>query len=515
MRKTTAGAILLILIGGLGLLAWKLAMPLIFEQNQIGTSDASHSKGTIRIGGDNFLGYWFMTSPSMRKAASRDGIGIQFTDDGGAYADRLAKFSAGEYDCIVLPVNSYLTHGKAHQYPGVIVAGISESKGADGIVGYADRLPTKKINDLNDASLRIVYTSDSPSEFLIDLTIADFDLAQLRQDQNWRVEVGGSREVFKLAEKNQGDVFVLWEPDLSRAMRLPGMNYIWGSDKFSGYIVDVFVFNREFLKRKPDLAADFLKHYFRTISVYNNNRELMLDEMGRSTDLKSKEIEAIIEKIDWFDLNENCSDLFGITTRADRPAKDGMITTIIANTDVLMRTGKVTSDPLSGNPYLITNSTFIEQLFKSQGTAAVAAHRGLVDFDELSSTEWDRLGEVGVFRVEPITFQSWNNLLTQEGKDTVDRIASLLQHNYPNYRIIIRGHTGPGGDEAENKKLSLERAQSVLQYLKAVHSLQANRVHAKGVGSNIPPAQKPGESLRAFQYRQSRVEFIAVEGNSL
>ena len=31
--------------------------------------------------------------------------------------------------------------------------------------------------ELDDASLRIVYTRESPSSFLLDLTIADFELA--------------------------------------------------------------------------------------------------------------------------------------------------------------------------------------------------------------------------------------------------------------------------------------------------------------------------------------------------
>src|SRR5262249_12915507 len=148
------------------------------------------------------------------------------------------KFAAREYDAIVLPVNSYLLHGRAYQYPGVIVASISESRGADGIAAFADRLPTGKINDLNDASLRIVYTAESPSAFLLDLTIADFDLDQLRDSTKWQVELNGSRDVYERAAKGQGDVFVLWEPDLSRALKLPGIRYVWGSDKFSGYIID-------------------------------------------------------------------------------------------------------------------------------------------------------------------------------------------------------------------------------------------------------------------------------------
>jgi OOP family OmpA-OmpF porin len=91
----------------------------------------------------------------------------------------------------------------------------------------------------------------------------------------------------------------------------------------------------------------------------------------------------------------------------------------------------------------------------------------------------------------------------------------MLIHNYPSYRILVCGHTEPGGDENENEKLSLQRAQAVMQYLIAVHGIHPNRCRSKGIGSKSPPAKKPGESPRAYRYRLSRVEFKAFEDNLL
>ena len=81
--------------------------------------------------------------------------------------------------------------------------------------------------------------------------------------------------------------------------------------------------------------------------------------------------------------------------------------------------------------------------------------------------------------------------------------------------MLIRGHTGPGGSEEENIKLSLERARVVAQYLLAVHNINQNRVRAEGLGSSQPALKKPGESVRAYRYRLSRVEFVAVEEDRL
>jgi outer membrane protein OmpA-like peptidoglycan-associated protein len=517
MKKSAIGFILIVGIGILGILAIKFIKPILFEKSQSSTSDAVGSRHTIRIGGDNFLGYWFITSPEMRKMAARKGLQMDFNDDGGAYADRLSAFDKGNYDCIVLPVNSYLVHGAPYKFPGVIAAAISESKGADGIVGFADRFPSGKINDLNDPTLKIVYTADSPSSFLIDLTIADFDLDRLQENKEWQVKVGGSTEVLKQAKKGTGDVFVLWEPDLSKAMKLPGIKYIWGSDRFSGYIVDVFVFHRDYLKKHPDKVRDFLGVYFQIMGLYANNREKMIKEMSKSTDLKKDTIEEMLKKLDWFNLAENCERQFGISTRRDygSSAQEGVINTIIACTDVMIRTGTFQKDPLQGNPYLITNSSILEELSQTQVISVTSGGAQKQDFTALSDKEWAKLQEVGTFRVQPITFQSWNNLLTDEGKEIVDKIALLLTNNYPGYRVIIRGHTGPGGDERENVKLSLARAQVVAQYLKAVHNINPHRIKTEGMGSQRPAQKKPGESMRAYRYRLSRVEFIAVGSNLL
>ena len=516
MKRSTLGALLLFVIGAIGVVGWYLLQDQFFAWGQRRTSDATGAEATIRIGGDNYLGYWFITSPEMRKQAAQRGIGIQFTDDGGAYSERLAKFDAGEYDAIVLPVNSYLQHGANVQFPGVVVASIAESKGADGIVGFSDSLPAAKLEELNDAELSIVYTSASPSEFLLDLTIADFDLDELAGGDRWRVEAASSSDVYKRAKSNQGDVFVLWEPDLSRALSLPGMTYVWGSDRFSGYIVDVFVFRRDFLKDEGEAVVEFLRTYFRVLSSYANNRDKLVKEIRRSTDLEEDAIREMLKKIEWLDLEENRRLQFGIARQPGEQVADGIINTIISCTDVMLRTQRLESDPLEGNPYLITNSTILEQLVETAGPAAVAAGpAGEIAFETISDDDWQRLREIGTFRVEPITFQSWNNRLTDDGKESVDKIAQLLTHHYRGYRIVIRGHTGPGGDEDANEALSLERAQAVQQYLKAVHSIDPNRLRALGAGSKQPPRRKPGESPRAYQYRLSRVEFTAVEANPL
>jgi outer membrane protein OmpA-like peptidoglycan-associated protein len=517
-RRSTVAALLILLLGGLMVLAAKFLWPYATQKyeayKQAATSDSRVST-TIRIGGDGYLGYWFIAAPDTRREAARRGIAIAFQDDGGAYATRLQKFANREYDAIVLPVSSYLQHGASYKFPGVIVAAIAESKGADGIVGFADKIPTGNIRDLNNPELKVVYTADSPSSFLLDLTIVGFDLFQLTSTSTWRVEVGGAHEVFERARRHEGDMFVLWEPELSRALQeVRELKYLWGSDRFSGYIKDVFVFHRDVVQRHEKQIIDFFDVYFTVMRSYATDRARLLTDMAQSARLQPEAVEKILQKIDWYDLFENTAQQFGLGSGADTTATDGVVKTIIACTDILRRTGKLPRDPLEGNPYVIINSGLLEKLLKSAPAMVGRQGASPVDFKPLSADAWRSLREVGTLRVEPITFQAGGELLDATGKEQVDQIAALLSNNYPGYRVAVRGHTGAGDDEG-NRKLSLARAEVVAQYLIAVHAIDPDRLHAEGKGASQPPHRKPGESERAYRYRLPRVEFVLLEENVL
>ena len=502
---------MIIVLGLCGIGAYKLVSGYMADKAGGQASDSKVST-TIRMGGDSYLGYFFINSPEMKRQAAKRGLAIDFTNDGGTYAQRLEKFSKGDYDCIVLPVNSYIQHGLKYNYPGVIVASIAESKGADAIVGFANKLPTGKISDLNDASLKIVYTGESPSSFLLDLTIVDFDLFNLTRTDTWRQEVNGSTDAYKKAKNHDGDVFVMWEPDVSRALRdVPGLKPVWGSDGFNGYIVDVFVFRRDFVSSHHDDLVSFFEAYFQTMKSYYSDHGRMVDDMKQATGLKQDEIEPMLKKIAWHDLHENASHEFGLSTGAGNTAVEGVVNTIIACTNVLVKTGRLKKDPL-GDPYRIVNSSILQGV---QARLPVEIGPGVRkhEFASMPERQWSKLHEIGVMRVEPISFQQGTSVLSSGGETEVDHIAESLANNYPNDRVVVLGHTGSGSDEKESMRLSQERAEAVVQRLIAVHQMSPNRLLAKGMGSSHPPTRRPEENQRAYMYRFPRVEFKLYADN--
>jgi chemotaxis protein MotB len=105
------------------------------------------------------------------------------------------------------------------------------------------------------------------------------------------------------------------------------------------------------------------------------------------------------------------------------------------------------------------------------------------------------------------SFHSADATLTREGKETVDRIWSVLQ-NYPDRRILIEGHADnrPIGANARqyyasNWELSSARAHSVLHYVENKFGTEPERLAAVGYGEFNPVADNETREGRAQNRR--------------
>ncbi len=498
-------------------LSWKLLIPMLEERDQIKTSDSRRSVKTIVMIGDDYGGYAFNQMPQLKRQLVSRGLSLDFQMDGGAYADRLQKFKDKKADIIVLPVKEYVAHGKKHNYPGVIVAAIAESRGADMIVGFKDKIHTNKVQDLNDSLLKIGYIPASPNEFVLDLLIEDFDLYNLKNDQGWRVEFNSPDEVYKALERQEIDFAVLWEPLVSKATeKIPGVVKFFGSDKFRGYIIDVFVVRRDYLKKNERDVQAYFKEYFRVLNWYANHPDQQIKDLAKVTDLKSDQVRQMKKVIDWYDFNENQTLMFGISNDPNIPVDEGVVNCIWSSMDIMVRTGEVTEEPLK-DPYRIINSSVLEGLQPFMTRSVGSGTKGAVarEFLPLTADEWDSLNGPGVMRSGKVGFMIGNNLLDNEGKRVVDEAVKLLMLNYGGYRVEIRGHTGSDGDEGANVKLSEEMARAVRQRLVAVHGFDPDRLRVVGKGGSEPRAMRPGENRRSYRRDLARVEFILLEDNTL
>lgn len=502
--------LLILAVGVLLIFGFRFIMPMFQERLQKGTSDAADTKGTIRIGVDTWIGYFPLCSPEMERRLRQAGYLLQCRDDQADYPSRFKRLKDQELQFAVATVDSYLLNGAKAGYPGVIIAVIDESQGGDAVVARRDRLPDLNALRKRD-DLRIAFTPASPSEHLLKAVSTHFDLPLFSAGgSRWRLETDGSNEALKKLQNGDADAAVLWEPDVSRALSDPAFIKLIGTGDTDKLIVDILLVERRFSKEQPEAVAALLESYYQTQSHYRKRpRELTRDIIER-TSLDHQQIEPMLKGVEWASLNENGALWFGITPGGQR-ADVGVIEAIKAALDILIANEDFDDNPLPAqDPYRLTNRQFIADLYGTrtsatgQGDSSTQSDPLARSFAPLTEQGWRQLKSVGTLKVEPIAFRRSFGLLDYDGKLTLDNVAGKLRR-YPNFRILIEGHSGLKGDSKANLQLSAARAETVARYLTVTYPIDEDRLRAVGYGSSRPLPRLPGESNRAYAYRLPRV----------
>lgn len=98
-----------------------------------------------------------------------------------------------------------------------------------------------------------------------------------------------------------------------------------------------------------------------------------------------------------------------------------------------------------------------------------------------------------------INFNTGKSSITQDSEEALEAILSILDE-YPNAKFAVEGHTDSVGRAAYNKKLSNERAASVMEYL-TTNGIDASRLESKGYGEEQPTADNSTADGRAKNRR--------------
>ena len=134
---------------------------------------AQQQKGTISLALDAYAGYYPLRSDQMVTDMLSKGYRLALNLDEGDYAARIDMLEKGKIDLAVFTVDSFILNGMKNDFPGTIIAVLSESNGADAIVARADVAST--LDDLKEnKDLRISYTPKSPSEHLLKVVGSHF-----------------------------------------------------------------------------------------------------------------------------------------------------------------------------------------------------------------------------------------------------------------------------------------------------------------------------------------------------
>jgi outer membrane protein OmpA-like peptidoglycan-associated protein/tetratricopeptide (TPR) repeat protein len=106
-----------------------------------------------------------------------------------------------------------------------------------------------------------------------------------------------------------------------------------------------------------------------------------------------------------------------------------------------------------------------------------------------------------------VFFDTGKSTLRVESNGELDRVVKLLK-DVPNLKIEISGHTDNTGSANLNEKLSQQRAESVVNYLKN-KGVNSARLTAKGYGASKPVATNSTEDGK----QQNRRTEFEIKGN--
>jgi len=387
------------------------------------------------------------------------------------------------------------------------VAVIDESAGGDAIVArksVASELT--KLSTVSAAPRRVAFTPASPSEYLMTAVGQHFGIPFTDSSRFTLMQTDGSGKALTALQKGKADIAVLWEPDVSAALRDPDFVKLLGSEDTAGLIVDTLAASPAMVsKHEADLRI-ILQAFFETLDFYDNDAGRRDSDLAARLGVKQKDVEALVGGVRWAHLSDN--GLLWFNNGPDGYGEKRLLSTLHSTQDILYRAGAVGGARLDAQVAMaMIWSQTIESLHAGPGATANSVTN--TQFPALSDEEWRGLKEIGALKVDAITFQPGTFLLTESSRADLDRVSEILDH-YPKYRLVVRGHTADVGDQQANLELSARRAQAVTEYLTLAHPIDSNRVRAEGYGGSQPPAREANESDRAWRYRQARVELSFV-----
>ena len=196
-----------------------------------------------------------------------------------------------------------------------------------------------------------------------------------------------------------------------------------------------------------------------------------------------------------------------VTFRENPATKPGAVGTMFSGTSSSGGAGAIVArkDRAAGTAYVVV---YVEQHSKDYVGTLIdiveveAAQTGLVVIDaEAIGADIEEYGRVVL---DGIVFDFDKATLKPESQDALEAIAGFV-NAHPQMSFYVVGHTDAKGTFAYNRKLSADRAASVVSALSERFGVDAARLEAHGVGPLVPVFSNETDAGRD---RNRRVELV-------
>jgi flagellar motor protein MotB len=440
-----------------------------------------------RLALDSFSGYCVFRSPEFCAKLAAQDVKLHLVDDGADYKKRIKTLQSGETPLALFTLDALINNSALFESPpGSVVLVVDETRGADAMVSYESALPT--IDAMNRPDLKIVLTPDSPSETLARLVRSRFKLP--RAPEECFVPVKDAEEVyasFRAANPREPRAFVLWEPYVSKLLRqYPQAKVLIDSSKFSGYIVDVLVVEKNYLHKNREEVEAVVRAYLEAAALQKDMVRLVQDDSQALAAAKklpealtAAEAGKVVRGIWWKSTTENYGH-FGLLPAGEgtplQPLEEMTrnIATVLIKTRAISR--KV-------EPQTLLDKEVCSRLLAAHfdpGSASPGQQPLPVD----RPADWAKLAPVGTLDLQPVAFERLSSTIPAESEPFLEELAHTLKTS--RYYLEIRGHAR--GTTPEDKELAQQRAAEVARWLRDNGGVDAERLRA--VGGDSPADDK-------------------------
>jgi len=367
---------------------------------------------------------------------------------------------------------------------------VDNTRGADAIISRDPSVTS--IEDLPGKSVGLVQFTPSDGMFIDAVNNSSLSGRKKKQIEVKYIN-GGTPEVLSAFQAGEIDAAVLWDPDLSLALKsTPGSKVIYSTAVATNLIYDVIVCDTRVLDKpeNENVFQGFVAGWMEGVTVAENNEAQALAALKSTEDFfaqlaKSEGdsfVTGLFDTLLWTGLEDNARILgrAGGTNHYER---------VYEQFDNIYRgAGYTTSDKPKIAPNQSFDYRFIDTLLDQNALAKAEATKPEFVF---TAAERDTVAKTAstrsvVTKPVSINFDTGKAKLKKRSASTIDDEVVPLIDSMGNAYFEVSGNTDSTGGAQGNKALSLRRAQTVVDYLVSEWEIDPDRLIVVGNGEEAP-----------------------------
>lgn len=421
----------------------------------------------------------------------KEGLNVEFViqDDIPAIA---TVFESGAAQCIWRTSDFWAQEqpnlrNSGHDGRAVMI--VDNTRGADAIIAKDPAIRT--VEDL--AGKKVALLQFTPSH---GMTIDAIDNSSLSARKKQSIEYvfinadEGLAGVRAALESGNVDAAVLWDPDLSLALRATRGHVVYSTRTASNLIFDVIVCDKRVLDDAQGAAAvqklvnGWMKGVDAAKADPDNAVEALVNTEEFFTLLAKDEgkpfVKGLFDNLLWTGVGDNAR-ILGMNGGTNHYAR------VYQRFDQIYRAAGALANPKSPviNPSDSFDTRFIRTLYDAS-TQAQAEAQKTETFTAQAREQAVQAAPAEVTKPVVVNFASGQSALTKRAEKTIDTdMVPFIENNGSAY-FEISGNTDSTGSAAVNDRLSEARARAVVDYLVQQWEFPRERFKIVGNGSSRP-----------------------------